>query len=116
VQGSYPVRVFGREDFRDGATHVAAGHRVPRVAELIESVGDNQAGVACLHRHPGEISDAALVHSPVVSVRPASEQFVEAGAADTARPVVTPRGRDTPRPPESFPHLVVHVYQRTRDV
>ncbi|MFI6983987.1 hypothetical protein ACIBSV_35960 [Embleya sp. NPDC050154] len=52
VQGSDPVRVFGREELRDGVSNVAAGHRVPRVTEFIQSIR-NDPGDA-IGRHAGQ--------------------------------------------------------------
>lgn len=54
MQGGHPVRVFGSEDFRDGATHVAAGQRVPRVSELVQRGGDDPGNLMGRHAGGGE--------------------------------------------------------------
>src|ERR1700722_17013464 len=54
-----------------------------------------QLGAARRHRYPGKLADPALVHAPVVPVRPAVEQRVEGKAGDAARAVIAPRSANT---------------------
>ena len=108
MQGRHPVRVFGRQDLRDGAAHVAAGHRVARVAELVEGVRDDPGDPVDRHAgrgergrerearqrgnhhvHVGEQGQDAL--EPQHRVRPAVQQHDHRGVGVRARWWITRR-------------------------